>query len=96
MLTNGSLSANDELDRVTLFQDRKAERKKHRVSLIPFDDIRLGTKPGYLVNGIIPREELIVVWGPPKCGKSFWIFDLAMHVALGWQYRDRRVQQGKY
>jgi RecA-family ATPase len=47
-----------------------------------------------LVKGIIPREGLIVAWGPPKCGKSFWIFDLAMHVALGWQYRDRRVQQG--
>lgn len=35
-----------------------------------------------------------MIWGPPKCGKSFWIFDLAMHVALGWQYRDRRVQRG--
>jgi AAA domain len=51
-------------------------------------------EPRYLVKGIIPRDGLIVAWGPPKCGKSFWIFDLAMHVALGWQYRDRRVQQG--
>jgi hypothetical protein len=37
---------------------------------------------------------LVVAWGPPKCGKSFWTFDLAMHVALGWEYRGRRVQQG--
>ena len=36
----------------------------------------------------------VVVWGPPKCGKSFWTFDLMMHVALGWEYRGRRVQQG--
>ena len=35
-----------------------------------------------------------MVWGPPKCGKSFWAFDLAMHVALGWSYRGRRVRQG--
>src|SRR5262249_48624232 len=48
----------------------------------------------YLIKGVIPRIGLVVVWGPPKCGKSFWIFDLAMHVALGWPYRDRRVQQG--
>jgi len=32
--------------------------------------------------------------GPPKCGKSFWAFDLSMHVALGWEYRGRRVHQG--
>jgi hypothetical protein len=35
-----------------------------------------------------------VIWGPPKCGKSFWCFDLTMHVALGWTYRGRRVEQG--
>jgi RecA-family ATPase len=32
--------------------------------------------------------------GPPKCGKSFWAFDLSMHIALGWPYRARRVQAG--
>ena len=32
--------------------------------------------------------------GPPKCGKSFWFLDLLLHVALGWEYRGRRVQQG--
>jgi hypothetical protein len=46
------------------------------------------------VRGVIPREGLIVVWGPPKCGKSFWAFDLVMHVALGWEYRGLRVKQG--
>src|SRR5262249_13268752 len=28
------------------------------------------------------------------CGKSFWAFDLTLHVALGREYRGRRVQQG--
>jgi AAA domain len=65
-----------------------------RIRLVPFDEIKLGTEARYLAKGIIPRDGLVVAWGPPKCGKSFWIFDLAMHVALGWQYRDRRVQQG--
>jgi AAA domain-containing protein len=67
---------------------------KPRLRLIPFDEIKLGTESRYLVKGIIPRFGLVIVWGPPKCGKSFWMFDVAMHVALGWQYRDRRVQQG--
>jgi hypothetical protein len=85
---------NNALDGVALLHDRETERRKHRISLLPFDEIKLGVEPRYLVNGIIPRVGLVVVWGPPKCGKSFWIFDLSMHVALGRQYRDRRVQQG--
>src|SRR6476620_11851093 len=28
-----------------------------------------------------------------KCGKSFWAFDLAMHIATGRKYRGRLVQQ---
>jgi RecA-family ATPase len=49
------------------------------------------TAPAYLIKGIIPRIGLCVVWGPPKCGKSFLVSD---HAALDWKYRDRRVQRG--
>jgi len=73
----------------------QSKRKpESRIKLIPFDEIKLGAEPRYLVKGVIPREGLVVVWGPPKCGKSVWTFDVAMHVALNWLYRDRRVQQG--
>ncbi len=65
-----------------------------RFDLVRFKDIKLRTAAVYLVNGLIPREELVVIWGPPKCGKSFWTFDLAMHIALGWTYRGHRVTQG--
>lgn len=65
-----------------------------RVRLVAFDDITLSTNIRYLVKGLLPRTGLIVVWGPPKSGKSFWTFDVAMHVALGWDYRGRRVQPG--
>jgi AAA domain len=65
-----------------------------RFRLIPFADLRPGTEPPYLVRGLIPRNCLAVAWGPPKCGKSFWAYDLAMHVALGWDYRRRRVHRG--
>jgi hypothetical protein len=33
------------------------------------------------------------VWGAPKCGKSFYIFDMVAHIAAGWEYRQRRVKQ---
>jgi hypothetical protein len=65
-----------------------------RICLIPFDKIELSTGRRYLVKDLIPRVGLTVVWGEPKSGKSFWTFDCVMHVALGWEYRGRRVQQG--
>jgi len=65
-----------------------------RFRLRAFDQITVGSERVYLVKGIIPRVGLVVAWGPPKCGKSFWTFDLAMHVALGREYCGRRVQQG--
>lgn len=38
--------------------------------------------------------DLTVVWGPPNCGQSFFVFGLAMHIALGWDYRGLRVKGG--
>jgi hypothetical protein len=62
--------------------------------LVPFGGLRPSPLPAYLVKGLIPRIGLSVAWGPPKCGKSFWMYDVAMHVACGWSYRDRRVHGG--
>jgi AAA domain len=74
-------------------QDFEVE-DEDRIRLVAFNNIKLGTERRYLVKNLIPRTGLLVVWGPPKCGKSFWTFDLAMHVALDKEYRGRRVQQG--
>lgn len=71
-----------------------ALQERPRLAPVPFDQISLATASQYLVKGLIPREGLSVVWGPPKCGKSFWVFDLMIHVALGREYRGRRIAQG--
>jgi hypothetical protein len=65
-----------------------------RFKLIAFAAVELARRTRYLVRGIIPRSGLIIVWGPPKCGKSFWVFDLLMHVALGWLYRGLYTERG--
>ena len=71
-----------------------ADTATSRLALVPFYKIEVGATAAYLVKGLIPREGLVVIWGPPKCGKSFWTFDLAMHIALGGLYRGRRIAQG--
>jgi hypothetical protein len=62
--------------------------------LVAFKDICLDLKRStYLVKRLLPRAGVAVIWGPPKCYKSFWAMDVALHIALGWTYRGRRVQQ---
>jgi hypothetical protein len=70
------------------------QRQRHRFPLTAHESITMPTTSNYLIKGILPRIGLAVVWGPPKCGKSFWTFDAMMHVALGRAYRGRPVQQG--
>ena len=65
----------------------------YRFTLVRFDQIKFDRRRRYLIKGLIPRQGLTVIWGPPKCGKSFWTYDAMMRVALGWEYRGRRVQQ---
>ncbi|MFM9858185.1 AAA family ATPase [Pseudoxanthobacter sp. M-2] len=72
----------------------RVDVREPRIRLVPLAQIRLRTARRYLVKGLFPREGLTLVWGPPKSGKSFWMSSVAMHVALGWDYRGRRVQQG--
>ncbi len=64
-----------------------------RFRLIPFGEIVPRREGNYVVKGLIPHG-LTVAWGPPKSGKSFWAFDVAVHVALGWRYRDHKVTAG--
>ena len=52
--------------------------KPPRFALKCFDEIKMSKTADYLVKGLLPRSGLAVIWGPPKCGKSFWTFDLVM------------------
>ena len=65
-----------------------------RFTLTPFNQIKLDTQRRDLIKGLIPRSGVVVVWGPPKCGKSFKVSDALLHVALGWEWRGRKVRQG--
>src|SRR5215813_7168206 len=73
---------------------RSGSNSGKRFCLKRFAEIKVSTRPNHLIKGILPRSGLAVIWGPPKCGKSFWTFDAVMHPALGWKYRGRKVQQG--
>ena len=62
---------------------------KHFSELAP----HLGS--GDLVHNLLAHGDVSVVFGPSNVGKSFWVLDLAAHVASNMPYRgDSRVQGG--
>jgi hypothetical protein len=65
-----------------------------RFRLISFEHLQPSTAPAYLIKGLFPRSGLVVVWCPPKCGKSFWTMDAMLHVSLGWRYRGHNTVKG--
>ena len=83
----------EEVDSPSIDPDKEGN-KPHRFKLVPFGEINLSTEPNYLIKGIVPRAGLTVIWGPPKCGKSFKCLDMFMSVARNTPYRDHKVKGG--
>ncbi len=74
---------------------KKAKAERQVIfQLAPFSSISIPTEPRFLVRNLLPSEGLGLVWGPPKTGKTFWVTDLALHVALGLDYRGLRTKKG--
>src|SRR3972149_646308 len=64
------------------------------MSILHLSQLSINDQGSYLIQHLIPRHDLTVVWGKPKSGKSFWVLDLALHVAAGLRYRDRETVNG--
>lgn len=73
--------------------------KKHQAILNKFHYIcAIDTKPNLeaneLVRGLLQENKLSVIYGRSNCGKTFFATDLCFHIALGWEWRGRRVGRG--
>jgi hypothetical protein len=87
------IEAGATADDIAKLIDDAGKQAPSRLHFTAFRDITLSPAPRYLIHGVLPDTGLVVVWGPPKCGKSFSVFDMVGHVAAGWEYRGRRVIQ---
>ena len=47
-----------------------------------------------LVDGLIPRKSVTVLWGDSQSGKTFFALDLAACIATGQEFAGRKVKQG--
>jgi len=48
----------------------------------------------WLIKGYLEADSLGLIYGPPKCGKSFLAIDWACSIATGTPWNGHKVQQG--
>jgi AAA domain len=58
------------------------------------EEILMLPPPQWLIDGLLQTDTLAVLYGPPKAGKSFLAFDLALSVAAGRPSLGHEVKQG--
>lgn len=61
-------------------------------SYLDFVDIEPRLEARAIVKGLLGEGAMSVVYGDSNTGKTFFVLDLALHVALGWPWRERKVQ----
>lgn len=59
-----------------------------------FKDAEPNLDANDFVEGLLTTSAMSVVYGPSNCGKTFFIVDLALHVAMGREWRGKAVDRG--
>lgn len=59
-----------------------------------WSDVTNIAAPDRLVQRLLGEAKMAVVYGLPKCGKSFLVSHLALCLALGWPFFGRKVLRG--
>jgi KaiC/GvpD/RAD55 family RecA-like ATPase len=62
------------------------------VEWVASSTLDFGARP--IVKGLIEPGAFVVIYGPSGSGKSFFTADLAEHVAMGTDWRGRKVKRG--
>jgi archaellum biogenesis ATPase FlaH len=70
-------------------------KKESRFSFVSMWSLADRPLPKWFIEDLIPQAELGMVYGPPGSGKSFFCFDVALHLARGLPWRGNRTRKTK-
>lgn len=73
----------------------EASSEVPRYPIMMAGDVASLPPPEWLVEDVIPKADLVVLYGPPGSGKSFVALDIAASIARGEEWRGRWVQRGR-
>lgn len=62
---------------------------------VPAGEFAARPAPRWIIKGILPRAELVVLFGESGSGKSFAALDMAGAIARGVDWRGHRTKQGR-
>jgi hypothetical protein len=71
------------------------EQNKRRFQPVSADGLCDSPPGDWLIKGVLPRGELVVVYGASGSGKTFVVLDMACTLALGEPWRGHRVKQSR-
>lgn len=69
--------------------------KAARFAPVPWDEFAARDAPTWIVQGVVPRAELGVIYGESGSGKTFFVLDLVAAVARSAAWRERPVSGGR-
>lgn len=93
MLSN-ALSVNFDAETGEILGSPQRQAAARILPLIYADDINPITDTSDFIENLLCENQFSVIYGESNCGKTFFMMDLAMHVALGKTWRGRQVDQG--
>jgi hypothetical protein len=84
---------NADLDAEVIALDSKREP---RPRLVPraWSELSSLPKRTSLIGNLLDTTAMSIIYGASGCGKTFFILDIAVHVAFGWPWRGRKLKQG--
>ncbi len=78
-----------------VFTEAAPPNKPQRYQVVPAGEFSRGERPGWVIKGVIPRAELVVLFGESGAGKSFVALDLAAAITRGIDWRGHRTKAGR-
>lgn len=70
------------------------DQAKPILPYIWFRDAAPNLQANDFVEGLLTSGSMSVIYGPSNCGKTFFVLDLALHVAWGREWRGKEVDRG--
>src|SRR6478609_2022730 len=89
--SNGPQSRDEVIDGVA---DAINAPRDNSLPIVFFEDIQPNLDAADFVEGVLIEGSMAVVYGESNCGKTFFMTDLGLHVAMGKLWRGREVEQG--
>ncbi len=69
------------------------EKPRSRFEVVPASQFSQGAAPEWIIKGVLPRADLVVLYGESGAGKSFMALDMAAAIARGEAWRGLRTRR---